>query len=292
VENGRNLMHKADLHVHTTASDGLLNPEEVVRWAAQKKLSAIAITDHDTIKGIQPAIDISKQYNIEVIPGIEFSSEHMDEEIHILGYFIEYNKDWLDEKLDEMYQSRYVRAIKMINKLKEIGIHITLEQVKSIAESGTIGRPHIARAMQENGYIDNIKEAFNKYIGKGCPAYVERYRIKCQEAIDIIKRLGGVPVLAHPGLINNKDCIKEIIDMGIEGIEVYHTKHDGDIVRYALKLAAERKLLITGGSDCHGIFLHNEPILGNIWVDYKYVELLKDKSDDTKQKNVNLMEGL
>jgi len=285
-------MHKADLHVHTTASDGLLNPEEVVKWAAHKKLSAIAITDHDTIKGIQPAIDTSKQYNVEVIPGIEFSSEHMDEEIHILGYYIDYDKEWLKVKLDEMYQSRYIRAIKMIDKLKEIGINITLEQVKSIAESGTIGRPHIARAMQENGYIDNMKEAFNKYIGKGGPAYVERYRISCQEAIDIIKQLGGVPVLAHPGLINKKDCIKEIIDMGIEGIEVYHTKHDGKIIRYALKLAVERKLLITGGSDCHGIFLHNEPILGNVWVDYKYVELLKDKSDNTKQKNMNLMEGL
>jgi predicted metal-dependent phosphoesterase TrpH len=285
-------MHKADLHVHTTASDGLLSPEEVVKWAAHKKLSAIAITDHDTIKGIQQAALISNQYNVEVIPGIEFSSEHMDEEIHILGYYFDYNKDWLKVKLDEMYQSRYNRAIKMIDKLKEIDIHITLEQVKGIAENGTIGRPHIARAMQENGYIENMKEAFNKYIGKGGPAYVERYRICAQEAIDIIKQLGGVPVLAHPGLINKKDCIEEIIDMGIEGIEVYHTKHDAKIIKYALKLAAERKLLITGGSDCHGVFLHNEPILGNVWVDYKYVELLKDKADYTKHKNMNLMEGL
>jgi predicted metal-dependent phosphoesterase TrpH len=284
-------MQKADLHVHTTASDGLLSPEEVIKWAAHKKLSAVAITDHDTVKGVQPAIDISKQYNIEVVPGIEFSSEHMDEEIHILGYYIDYNKSWLKEKLDEMYQSRYTRAVKMIDKLKDIGIDITLEQVKRIAESGTIGRPHIARAMQENGYIDNMKDAFKNYIGKGGPAYVERYRISCQEAIDIIKGLGGVPVLAHPGLINKKECIDEILDMGVEGIEVYHTKHDDRTIRDTLKIVNRRKLLITGGSDCHGLFLNNEPILGNVWVDYKYVEVLKEKSKDTNQKN-ELMEEL
>ncbi|HYE09106.1 MAG TPA: PHP domain-containing protein [Patescibacteria group bacterium] len=275
-------MYKADLHVHTTASDGLLSPEEVVKWAAHKKLKAVAITDHDTVKGVQPAIDISEHYNIEVIPGIEFSSEHMDEEIHILGYYIDYEQNWLREKLDEMYQSRYTRAVKMIERLNEIGIDITLEQVKAIAESGTIGRPHIARAMQEKGYIDNMKDAFRTYIGKGGPAYVERYRISCREAIDIIKQLGGVPVLAHPGLINKKECIKEILDMGIEGIEVYHTKHDDEIIRYSLKLAAEYDLLMTGGSDCHGVFLNNEPIMGNVWVDYKYVELLKEKSEKTK----------
>jgi predicted metal-dependent phosphoesterase TrpH len=284
-------MQKADLHVHTTASDGLLSPEEVIKWAAHKKLSAVAITDHDTVKGVQPAIDISKQYDIEVVPGIEFSSEHMDEEIHILGYYIDYNKSWLKEKLDEMYHSRYTRAVKMIDKLKDIGIDITLEQVKRIAESGTIGRPHIARAMQENGYIDNMKDAFKNYIGKGGPAYVERYRISCQEAIAIIKGLGGVPVLAHPGLINKKECIDEILDMGVEGIEVYHTKHDDRTVRDTLKIVNRSKLLITGGSDCHGLFLNNEPILGNVWVDYKYVEALKEKSKDTNQKN-ELMEDL
>jgi hypothetical protein len=146
-------MEKADLHIHTTASDGLLSPSEVIKWAAHKKLKAIAITDHDTIKGIQPAIDSGFQFDIEVIPGIEFSSEHMEEEIHILGYYIEYNNSSLQDKLEEMYQSRYERAIKMIDKLQKINIDISLEQVQSIAKNGTIGRPHIARAMMEKGYI-------------------------------------------------------------------------------------------------------------------------------------------
>lgn len=276
-------MLKADLHIHTTASDGLLSPEEVVKWAAHKKLSAVAITDHDTINGVQPAVDVSDSYKIEVVPGIEFSTIHKDEEIHILGYYIDYKEGWLKDKLDEMYQSRYNRAIKMVEKLNHIGILITLDQVKAIAESATIGRPHIARAMLEKGYINNMKDAFKQYIGKGGPAYVERYRITCQEAIDMIKELGGVPVLAHPGLINDKKCIDEILDMGIEGIEAYHTKHDDETVRSSLKIAAERKLLITGGSDCHGIFLNNEPILGNVWVDLSYVKLLKENSNAKKR---------
>lgn len=276
-------MLKADLHIHTTSSDGLLSPEEVVTWAAYKKLRAIGITDHDTVKGIQPAIDVSTKHNIEIVPGIELSTEYKDEEIHILGYYIDYNRDWLHNKLNEIYEARFGRAVKMIDKLNDMGFKITLKQVKDIAESGTIGRPHIARAMQEMGYIDNIKEAFKLYIGKGCPAYVERYRMSSREAIEIIKQLGGVPVLAHPGLINNKIIIKEILDMGIEGIEVYHSKHDDETVRASYKLAAERKLLVTGGSDCHGIFVNNEPILGNIWVDYKNVKLLKEKAESTRK---------
>jgi len=271
-------MNKADLHIHTTSSDGLLSPEEVVKWAVYKKLSAVGITDHDTIKGIQPAIDYSIDYNIEIVPGIELSTEDNEYEIHILGYYIDFKKEWLHQKLNEIYESRYNRAVMMIEKLSALGIQITLQQVKNIAETGTIGRPHIARAMLEMGYIDNMKDAFNKYIGNGCPAYVERYKISCQEAIDMIKNLGGVPVLAHPGLINKKVNINKIIDMGIEGIEVYHSKHDNETIRSTYKLAMDRKLLITGGSDCHGIFVNNEPILGNVWVDYKNVQLLKQKS--------------
>lgn len=279
-------MLKADLHIHTTASDGLLSPEEVIRWAAQKKLSAVAITDHDTIKGIQPALEYSEKYPVEVVPGIEFSTEYNEEEIHILGYYIDYDNKELLKKLDEMYQSRFNRAIKMVDKLQEIGIQITLEQVQAIAENGTIGRPHIARAMQEKGYITNIKDAFKQYLGKGCPAYVERYRIGCKEAIDLIKRLGGVAVLAHPGLVDNRSYISDIIEMGIEGIEAYHTKHDDETIRFSVKLAADYNLLITGGSDCHGIFLNNEPILGNIWVDYKNVLLLKQKAEKNRSNRI------
>jgi len=269
-------MLKADLHIHTTASDGLMSPKEVVRWASVKRLTAIGITDHDTVNGIDSAKEASSEYGVEIVPGIELSTIYEAEEIHILGYYIDFKAAWFLDTLSEIQNSRYKRAESIVSKLNGIGINITLEQVKSIADDGAVGRPHIARAMINKGYISNIKEAFNNYIGKGCPAYVERYKLKSSEAINIIKRLGGISVLAHPGLIREKSNIRNIINLGIDGIEVYHSKHDDETVRYALAIASSRKLLITGGSDCHGNKINNEPILGNCTVDYKYVQKLKE----------------
>lgn len=269
-------MLKADLHVHTTASDGLMSPKEVVCWASIKRLTAIGITDHDTVNGICSAMKASSEYGVEIVPGIELSTLYEDEEIHILGYYIDYKAAWFLDTLSEIQNSRYKRAENIVNKLNGLGINITLEQVKNIANDGAVGRPHIARAMIDSGYISNIKEAFNTYIGRGCPAYVERYKLKSSEAIDIIKRLGGISILAHPGLIRKKANIGNIINLGIDGIEVYHSKHDDETIRHALTIANYKKLLITGGSDCHGIILNNEPILGNCTVDYKYVQKLKE----------------
>jgi predicted metal-dependent phosphoesterase TrpH len=269
-------MLKADLHIHTTASDGLMSPKEVVRWASVKRLAAIGITDHDTVNGINPAMEASSIYGVEVVPGIELSTLYEEEEIHILGYYLDYKAAWFLNILEKIQNSRYERAASIVSKLNGLGIDINLEQVKNIADDGAIGRPHIARAMIDKGYINNIKEAFKSYIGKGCPAYVERYKLSCSEAITMIKRLGGLSVLAHPGLIRNKANIGNIISLGIDGIEVYHSKHDDETVRNALAIASSRKLLITGGSDCHGMKVNNEPILGNCSVDYKYVQKLKE----------------
>lgn len=271
-------MRKADLHIHTTASDGLMSPEEAVQWACIKRLAALGITDHDTVNGIQPAEEASLKHGIELVPGIELSTVYDEEEIHILGYYIDYKAEWFLERLEKIQNSRYERALKIVRKLNGMGIKITFEQVESIADSGAIGRPHIARAMIDNGYVGSIKEAFQKFIGKGCPAYVERYKLSSAEAIDMIKELGGVSVLAHPGLIRQKCYIEKIINLGIQGIEVYHSKHDDETVRNALAIAASRNLLITGGSDCHGIKVNNEPILGNYTVDYEHVEKLKKSS--------------
>lgn len=272
-------MRRADLHVHTTASDGLLAPEEVVKWASIKRLAAVGITDHDTVNGIVPAMGASPVYGVEVVPGIELSTIYEEEEIHILGYYIDYTAEWFLDILKRIQNSRYERASHIVEKLNAMNIDITLEQVMDIADNGAIGRPHIARAMIDKGYITNIKEAFKEYIGKGCPAYVERYKLSSGEAIDMIKQLGGAAVLAHPGLIKNKSSIGMIINLGIDGIEVYHSKHDDETVRDSLSIASSRTLLITGGSDCHGIKLNNEPIIGNCSVDYKYVKLLKEAAE-------------
>lgn len=270
-------MLKADLHTHTTASDGLMSPEEVVRWASVKRLAAVGITDHDTVNGIEPAMKASATYKVEVVPGIELSTMFENEEIHILGYYIDYKADWFLDTLLKIQNSRYERAERIVGKLRNMGVDITLEQVRTIAENGAIGRPHIARAMINKGYISNIKDAFRVYIGKGCPAYVDRYKLSPAEAIEMIKKLGGISVLAHPGLVKSREHVSRIIDLGIDGIEVYHSKHDDETIRYALAVAQSRKLLITGGSDCHGIMLNNEPIIGNFSVDYKYLQMLKEE---------------
>lgn len=269
-------MTKADLHIHTTASDGQLTPEEAVKWASIKRLSAIGITDHDTVKGIQAAIEAGEKRQVEIVPGIELSTIYDNEEIHILGYYIDYQEKWFLDEIENIQKSRYNRASGMIKKLNALGIDITLEQVERIADDGIIGRPHIARAMIEKGYIETIKDAFNDYIGKDGPAYVERYKLSSEEAIRMINRLGGIPVLAHPGLIKNKALIGKVLVLGIKGIEAYHSKHNDEDIRQALQIAKSRNLIVTGGSDCHGIFFNNEPILGNVSVDYQVVAELKN----------------
>lgn len=279
-------MEYADLHIHTNASDGILTPEEVVEWAYKKKLRAISITDHDTVSGIDRAINANKIKNfLEIVPGIELNTDYNGEEIHILGYYIDYKNTWFLNILKKMQQSRYERALKMIHILNGLNIMISMDQVQKISQGSSIGRPHIARAMIESGYIDNIKTGFDKYLGKGRSAYVERFKLDSKEAIEIINKIGGVAVLAHPGLIKNKKIISSIINLGIQGIEVYHTKHDQDTIRYLKYISKEKKLLITGGTDCHGFMVNNQPILGNETIDYNNFIKLKNAADGSKSKH-------
>ncbi len=243
-----------DLHVHTTASDGLLTPQQVMDAAVEMGLLGIAITDHDTVEGLEPALQykVGKRLSIDFIPGIEMNTEAYGEEIHILGYFIDYKNTFLKQRLTEIRDSRYVRAKKIIDKLKVMGIKISFKEVEMAAQGDLIGRPHIAQVLKEKGYVFSIKEAFEKYIGKGRSAYVSRYKFLPEEAIELIKKAGGLPVLAHPGLLRDQGIIEKIICMGIKGIEVYYPEHSKLQVNEYIKLSREKNLLITGGSDFHG----------------------------------------
>lgn len=243
-----------DLHVHTTASDGVLSPVEVVDKAYERGLCGIAITDHDTVDGLEPAISYQKAKDlpIAVIPGIEMNTEADGQEIHILGYYIDYYNLGLKGRLQEIREARHERAEKMIDKLRGMGILVSFSQVENLAKGDLIGRPHIAQALMEKNYVCSIKEAFEKYIGRGKPAYVSRYKFLPQEAVDLIKKAGGISILAHPGLIKKQEVVSSIIKLGIEGIEVYYPEHSDRQINVFTELCRKNKLLITGGSDYHG----------------------------------------
>ncbi|RBP36841.1 PHP domain-containing protein [Garciella nitratireducens] len=267
-----------DLHIHTTASDGIFTPKEIIHWAYKKNLKAIAITDHDTIDGLEEALEEGKKYNIEVIPGIEISTNYNNLEIHILGYYIDYEDLSLHKWLSQIRISRYIRAKKIIEKLNNLGFKITMDEIINIVGTGTIGRPHIAKALINHNYVKDKKEAFEKYLGKGKPAFVERYKITPIEAIKNILHHKGVPVLAHPGLINNNDfifIIEYLINNGLQGLEVFHPKHNYDVEKKYYNIAKKYNLLITGGTDCHGDLINGKPILGNLNINEKYLKPLK-----------------
>ncbi|NLB43475.1 MAG: adenylyl-sulfate kinase [Clostridiales bacterium] len=280
----------ADLHLHTTASDGTIEPGQVVKDAKAAGFSAIAITDHDTLNGVQDAFRACAEVNMEVIPGIELSALDGEKEIHILGYCINPDNAKLTDLTARLEEHRSNRAIEMVLKLNDMGVDISIDRVKELAAGDVIGRPHIARAMQEKGLIREIKEAFSsEYIGRGGKAYVERYELTPDAAIKIIIEAGGIPVLAHPGYLSDRtsifeETIQKYIGYGLQGIEVYYSCHTLSQINYYLDIAIKYDLLITGGSDSHG---NKEPILGSVRLPYKYVRALK-KAKRGNSATINL----
>lgn len=275
-------MKYADLHVHTFYSDSTFSPEEVVSYAGDKELSAIAICDHDSIDGIGPTQRAGERLGIEVIPGIELTVEKADAEIHILGYFLDWEKDWLREKLKEMQAFRIERIHAMVKKLHDHGVDISADDVFKFAGLGTVGRLHLAQVMLKNGKIRYIREAFEKYIGFQKPCYVSNMRFTPEEALGFVLRAGGVPVLAHPGIMNKDEYIPELVKYGLKGIEVYHTDHRAEAVRRYEKIAEEHNLLKTGGSDCHGLG-KGRVLIGTVKVPYELVEKLKKEAERIRQ---------
>jgi len=266
-----------DLHVHTNCSDGLLTPEQVVDLALTKGLDGIAITDHDTVSGLKAAIEYSKKYNFNVVPGIEFGCVYESEEVHILGYFIDYKSYDIILATEELRHNRINRAVEMIKKLNDLDISLTFEEVTKFSKKDFVGRPHIARALIEKGYFSSIEEAFEALLGRGKPAYVERKTLSIRETIDLIHKVGGIAVLAHPGLIKNKKIIDYCISNRIDGLEVIHSKHKEEDVKCSLEIAKKYNLIITGGSDCHGKIINGDYLMGRYYVNLDYIPQMKGR---------------
>ena len=268
-------MKYADLHIHTNFSDSTFSPEEVAVCAGERGLSAIAICDHDSVDGIEPCRKAGSSLGVEVIPGIEFTVEKHDAEIHILGYFLGWKTEWFQKKLKEMRDFRIGRIHRMVEKLNAAGIDLSSEDVFALAGRGTVGRLHLAQAMLKTGKVKTFREAFGKYIGFSKPCYVSNMKFPPEEAIETILKVGGVPILAHPGIMNKDEYIPELIECGLKGIEVYHTDHNGSAVKRYEALAKEYGLLATGGSDCHGMG-KGKVLIGTVRVPYELVEKLKE----------------
>ena len=273
-------MVMVDLHSHTTASDGTYSPEESVIRAKDKGLKALAITDHDTVGGIAEAIKAGEKWGIEVIPGIEISTVDAGQDIHVLGYFIDIEDEKFLNRLADLRTVRNKRNEMIIAKLVQLGIEISMAEVsaKRKMDEGNLGRPHIAEVLIEKGIVDSMEEAFRIYLGRTGKAYANPPRISPEEAICFIKEAGGVPVLAHPGLYENDELVRRVIQNGLVGLEVSHTDHTAQQEEYFLQLADRFGLIKTAGSDFHGerngVIFHGD--LGTKTTSYDTVSKLKE----------------
>jgi predicted metal-dependent phosphoesterase TrpH len=273
-----------DLHLHTTASDGVMRPSEIVRYSKLKGLQAIAITDHDTIEGLEEGLSEGDKIDFEVIPGIEISAEHSPGSMHLLGFFLDINHLLLKERLGYLQKARAERNPKIVQKLNQLGIKITYEEVLKASGGGQVGRPHFAQVLLEKNYVKSYQEAFERFLKKGAPAYVDKFRFTPKEAIHFIKKARGIAVLAHPNTLHTngyselENLILRLAQEGLKGIEVYYPEHSHLEVAQYKTLAERHGLLITGGTDYHGIEKNGLDIgvgRGDMRLPYSMVERLK-----------------
>lgn len=265
----------ADMHIHSNESDGTLKPEEIIRVAQKiKNLRAISITDHDTAEGSRIALNYLPK-SIEVISGIEFSCERNNEEVHILGYFIDVFNKYLLQAEESLLGTRKLRIEKFIDKLNNNKIKISADDVYKYSKGKAVGRPHVAQAIFHNGYTRSLEEAYCKYLIKESETYVPRAKMDVEEALEIVRVSGGISSLAHPSSIKNQNTVQEIINLGIQGIEAYHPMNSSANTQSYLCLAKEHNLFVTGGSDFHNLRQHDRASLGGCTVDYFHIEKMK-----------------
>lgn len=278
-------MNEVDLHAHTTASDGAFTPSELVARAAKLGLRVIAITDHDSTEGVAEGLAAGRALGIEVIPGVEINTDVPRSEVHILGYFVRHDDPTLRSELARLREGRIGRARRMAEILGQMGAPVSFERILEIAGEGAVGRPHVAQALVEARHVASYEEAFERYIGRNSPAYVDRLKFSPEEACRLIRQVGGVPVLAHPvgfdkfGAIktpfNLETALPDLIAAGLGGLEVYYPGYDAVTTEYLLGIARRFGLLVTGGTDFHGL-RPNQPDLGGIYVPMKAVRRLRE----------------
>lgn len=247
-----------DLHAHTTASDGSLTPTELVELAVTAGLTALAVTDHDTLDGLPEAMRAAQSLGVELVPGIELAITYPSGRFHMLGYLVDPDSPILSSRLRLLKENRATRNDRMVEKMQTLGIPITLEEVRAASGGGQIGRPHMAQAMLKKGLVESAQEAFDKYLADGAAAHVPKDKISLEEGVELIHAAGGLAVLAHPASLKlaDSDLANELIrlhTLGLDGVECYYSQHSSERTQSLLSMASAAKLLPTGGSDFHGI---------------------------------------
>ena len=267
-------MKFADLHLHTYFSDGTFSPEELVGHGQRLGFAALALTDHDSVEGCARMAAACEAAGIDFIPGTELTAEHDDTEIHLLGYFVDIHNEKLLSDIARFQAVRQNRIHEMVARLNGLNVPLPVESVFALANCKSPGRPHVARALVKAGLVANLDEAFERFLKKNRPAWVPKAKMSALEAIELIHQAGGLAVVAHPGLNRTDDVIPILVEAGLDGIECFHTKHSTVTSERYLEMADKYRLLITGGSDCHG-FSKGKPLIGTVKLPYDHVEKLK-----------------
>ena len=268
-------MSRADLHNHTTASDGRTAPEDLVRKAHAAGLRALSITDHDTLDAYTRALPVAEELGIELLPGVELSASVEGREVHLLAYGVDLDDEGLKAHVHAYRKTRFDRARAMVDRLGRLGVPVPWGQVSQQSGGGVIGRPHVARALVAERHVATVQEAFERYLGAGCPAYVAKPELPSEQIVDLVHEAGGVCVLAHPGPDMPGRIIKALLEAGLDGIETHHPSHDSDVQRHYEAVCIKHDLIQTGGSDYHGPSDDGEDLYPRVTVPYRFVELIR-----------------
>ena len=265
-----------DLHLHTTFSDGTYSPEELAAEARRFSLVAVALTDHDTVEGCERMRAACTREGIEFIPATELTAEIDGIELHMLGYFLDVENQALLKAMRRFQQGRQDRIREIVKRLRKLHVPVEEEEVFALANCKSPGRPHVARVLIQRKVCATLDEAFERFLKKNRPGWVPKEKISATDALEMIHHAGGLAVLAHPGLARSEEAIPSLIDAGLDGLECFHTKHSASASEYYVGVAEEHNLVVTGGSDCHGMN-KGKPLIGTIKLPYDYVRQLKER---------------